>query len=72
MLSLNHYMPNFNLGVYLQHNVAESFGLQFNVNYQNCSNHWSFSYYDRHEEGTKSLGSFSLNLNALSLSAGRL
>jgi hypothetical protein len=63
--TFTHYMPNFILGVYVQHNFSEAFGLQFNVNYQNCSNHWVFSYWDRHEEGSESLACFSLSLNGI-------
>jgi hypothetical protein len=63
--TFNHYMPNFILGVYVQHNFSGSLGLQLNINYQNCSNHWVFSYWERHEEGTESLGCFSFSLNGI-------
>ena len=49
----------------MQHNFDEWFGLQLNVNYQNCSNHWVFNYFDRHSTGTKSLTCLSFNLNGL-------
>jgi hypothetical protein len=61
----NHYMPNFILGAYLQHNFSGSFGLQLNINYQKCSNQWEFNNFDRHEEGTDSIGSFSFSLNGI-------
>jgi hypothetical protein len=61
----NHYTPNFILGAYWQHNFSESFGLQLNINYQNCSNHWEFSYWERHEEGTLSTESCSFSLNGV-------
>lgn len=63
--TFNHYMPNFIMGAYWQHNFFESFGLQLNINYQNCSNHWVFSYWERHEEGKESIGSFSFSLNGI-------
>jgi hypothetical protein len=61
----NHYKPNFILGAYWQHNFSKSFGLQLNINYQNCSNHWKFHYWDQQEEGTDSKGSYSFNLNGI-------
>jgi opacity protein-like surface antigen len=59
----NHYQPDFLLGAYFQHDFSESFGLQLDMNYQHCSNHWEFTYWERREEGTDSIscGSFSLN-----------
>jgi hypothetical protein len=63
--TFTHYMPNFILGVYLQHDFSESFGLQLNINYQNCSNQWEFSYWERQEEGTESIGGFSFSLNGI-------
>jgi hypothetical protein len=62
----NHYMPNLILGAYWQHKFSRSFGLQLNVNYQNCSNNSEFNYYNRHEEkGTYSIGCFSFSLNGI-------
>ena len=58
-------MPRFIAGMYLQHDFSESFGLQLNINYQNCSNHWQFGYWDRYEEGTDSIGSYSFSLNGI-------
>jgi hypothetical protein len=65
--TFNHYMPNFILGVYFQHNFSGSLGLQLSINYQNCSNRWVFSYWERHEEGTESLGCFSFSLNGIAI-----
>ena len=61
----NHYKPRYILGIYFQHDFSESFGLQLNMNYQNCSNQWEFNYWERHEEGTESIGSLSLSLNGI-------
>ncbi len=61
----NHYKPKYILGIYLQHDFSDSFGLQLNMNYQNCSNQWEFNYWERHEEGTESLGGFSISLNGI-------
>lgn len=61
----NRYTPNFILGIYLQHNFSDSFGLQLNMNYQNISNHWEFNYWDRHDEMTESIGGLSLSLNGI-------
>ncbi len=63
--TFNHYMPNFILGMYLQYNFPGFFSLQLKMNYQNCSNHWEFHYWDRHEEGKESLSSFSFSLNGI-------
>ena len=35
------------------------------MNYQNCSNHWEFSYWDRQEEGTDAVTGVSLSLNGV-------
>ncbi len=63
--TFNHYKPNLVLGGYVQHNFVDWFGLQLNVNYQNCSNHWFFVYFDRYDSGTTSLACLSFNLNGL-------
>jgi hypothetical protein len=61
----NHYMPNLILGAYWQHNFSGLFGLQFNVNLQNCSDNSEFNYYNRHEEGMGFIGCFSFSLNGI-------
>ncbi len=61
----NHYMPNFILGLYLQHNFSDSFSLQLNMNYQNFTNQSEFNYWERHEESTESIGGFSISLNGI-------
>jgi hypothetical protein len=63
--TLTHYMPNFILGAYWQHDFSGSFGLPLNMNHQECSNHWEFNYWTRHEEGTESIESYTFSLNGV-------
>jgi hypothetical protein len=63
--TFNHYMPNFVLGAYLQYDLSGTFALQLNANYQRCSNDWTFSYWQRHEQGTGSASAYSIGLNAI-------
>jgi hypothetical protein len=63
--TFNSYTPNFVLGVYFQFNLSPHFGLQLNMNHQNCTNRWEFHYWDRHDRGRKSLGAFSISLNGV-------
>lgn len=63
--TINHNTPNFILGGYWQYSPAGPMDLQFSMNVQNCSQHWVFSYFDRHNEGSVSLQCVSFNLNSI-------
>lgn len=61
----NHYLPNFILGAYFQYDFNSDFALQLSGNFQNCTNEWSFHYWDRDESGRESVGAFSVSLNGI-------
>jgi hypothetical protein len=60
------YSLDFHLGGYVQYNLSERFGFQVNINYQNGTNEWTFTYPGfPYDSGKDKISFISLNLNGV-------